>query len=162
MNISKIMTKRIGSLGWLLLLLFSPSWVFAGEADLVVPDLGSVKFMNIDGRSLLLSGLLICVLGFAFGLIQFFQIKKMQVHHSMQEVSELIYETCKTYLVAQGKFLLLLEVLVGGIIFLYFWWLRHFDLGRVGIILICSLIGIGGSYLLAWFGIRINTMANSR
>ena len=135
---------------------------WAGESDLVIPDLRSVNFLNTDGRTLLLSGMVICIFGFMFGFVQFLQIKNMKVHRSMQEISELIYETCKTYLITQGKFILILEFLVGLIIAVYFGWLRHFGAGKVIIILICSLIGIAGSYFVAWFGMRINTMANSR
>src|SRR5437867_5047034 len=97
-----------------------------------------------------------------FGVIIYRQLKKLPVHHSMREISELIYETCKTYLITQGKFILLLEALIGVIIFVYFFWLRHFPLPQVIVILIFSLIGIGGSYSVAWFGMRINTFANSR
>ena len=157
-----IAIQRYLKILWALILLFwgSPAW--AGEADLVIPDLSSVTFLNIDGRTLLLSGIAICVFGLIFGLRQFLSIKKMPAHPSMLEVSELIYETCKTYLITQGKFLLILEVLIGLFIVAYFGWLRHFDAGKVAIILACSLIGIGGSYGVAWFGMRINTMANSR
>src|SRR6185503_10950692 len=97
-----------------------------------------------------------------FGWLQFLQIKNLRVHPSMGNIYELIYETCKTYLITQGKFLLCLEILVGGIIAAYFGWLRHFEIDRVVIILVCSLIGIAGSYSVAWFGMRINTLANSR
>lgn len=136
--------------------------VWAGESDLIIPDLSSVNFLNTDGKTLLLWGLIICVFGFIFGFYQFLQIKKMAVHQSMRDISELIYETCKTYLITQGKFILILEALVGLIIVAYFGWLRHFEAGKVLIIVICSLIGIAGSYFVAWFGMRINTMANSR
>ncbi len=142
--------------------LFIPSRSWAGEADLVIPDLSSVGFLGTDGRSLLLWGLFICAFGFAFGFYQFMKIKKLQVHQSMHEISELIYETCKTYLITQGKFLLLLEGLVGLIIAAYFGWLRHFAFDKVAIILAASLLGIAGSYAVAWFGMRINTLANSR
>lgn len=138
------------------------SFVFAGEADLIIPDLTSVHFFQIDGRSLLLAGLAVCVFGFIFGLSQFLHIKRIRVHESMSEISELIYETCKTYLITQGKFILLLEALVGLIIIFYFGWLRHFEANKIILILICSLIGIAGSYFVAWFGMRINTLANSR
>src|SRR3989338_3897196 len=135
---------------------------FASEADLIIPDLTSVTFFNTNGHSLLLWGLLICLLGIFFGFAQFLQIKKMQVHKSMHDISELIYETCKTYLITQGKFIHLLEFLVGLVMVAYFGWLRHFEASKVVVILICSLIGIAGSYSVAWFGMRINTMANSR
>lgn len=138
----------------------APAW--AGEADLIVPDLASVSFLGIDGKTLLLYGIIICVFGLLFGLIQFISIMKMPVHKAMKDISELIYETCKTYLITQGKFLLVLEILVGLVMIAYFGWLRHMEFAKVAMILICSLIGIAGSYGVAWFGMRINTMANSR
>ena len=134
----------------------------AGEANLVLPDLSVVDFHGVNGRTLLMSGLAICALGLLFGLATFAQLKALPVHASMLEVSELIYETCKTYLVTQGKFILLLEAFIGVIIVLYFGLLLHFDASKVFIILLFSLIGIGGSYGVAWFGIRVNTFANSR
>ncbi len=134
----------------------------AGEADLVIPDLRSVNFLNTDGHTLLTWGLLVCVFGFVFGFMQFLQVRKIKVHPSMGEISELIYETCKTYLITQGKFILILEALVGVIIVAYYGWLRHFEFNKVAMILACSLVGIAGSYFVAWFGMRINTLANSR
>jgi K(+)-stimulated pyrophosphate-energized sodium pump len=133
-----------------------------GEANLKIPDLGQVHVGGVNGRSLLMSGLAVCVLGLVFGLVIFSQLKNMAVHESMREISELIYETCKTYLITQGKFILLLEVFIGIIIVLYFGFLLHFEATRVVIILLFSLVGIAGSYGVAWFGIRINTFANSR
>ncbi len=133
-----------------------------GEANLVIPDLSSVNFMGINGRSLLMAGLLVCAAGLLFGLIIYRQLKSMAVHESMREVSELIYETCKTYLVTQGKFILILELFIGFVILLYFGWLLAFAPMKVAIILAFSLVGIAGSYGVAWFGIRINTFANSR
>ncbi|HYN81561.1 MAG TPA: sodium-translocating pyrophosphatase [Gemmatimonadaceae bacterium] len=133
-----------------------------GEASLVIPDLSSVDFMGIDGRSLLMAGLLVCAAGLLFGLIIYGQLKRMAVHESMREISELIYETCKTYLITQGKFILILELFIGFVILLYFGWLLAFEPIKVAIILAFSLVGIGGSYGVAWFGIRINTFANSR
>src|SRR5450432_3179449 len=134
-----------------------------GEATLVLPDLGSVNFLgSTPGSTLLSSGLVVCLLGLAFGLVIYRQLKNMPVHKSMLEISELIYETCKTYLVTQGKFILLLEVFIGIIMVFYFGVLRHFEPMKVIVILIFSLIGIGGSYGVAWFGIRTNTFANSR
>jgi K(+)-stimulated pyrophosphate-energized sodium pump len=133
-----------------------------GEANLVLPDLSSVDFRGINGRSLLMSGLLVCGLGLLFGLMTFTQLKALPVHASMLEVSDLIYETCKTYLVTQGKFILILEVFIGIIIAFYYGVLERLDPVRVVIILVFSLIGIGGSYGVAWFGIRVNTFANSR
>src|SRR5204862_3257705 len=133
-----------------------------GEANLVLPDLSTVDFRGVNGRTLLSGGLVICALGLGFGLFVFAQLKCLPVHDSMREVSELIYETCKTYLVTQGKFILILEVFIGVIMVFYFGVLSHFDPVRVVIILLFSLIGIGGSYGVAWFGIRVNTFANSR
>ncbi len=134
----------------------------ASEAELVLPDLGSVSFLGLTGHNLLLIGLVVSLLGFGFGVIMYSQLKKLPVHRSMSEISELIYETCKTYLVTQGKFILLLEVFIGAIIVVYFGVLRHFSVDKVLMILLFSLIGIAGSYGVAWFGIRINTFANSR
>jgi K(+)-stimulated pyrophosphate-energized sodium pump len=133
-----------------------------GEANLIVPDLSSVDFLGINGRSLLMAGLLVCAAGLLFGLIIYGQLKRMPVHQSMRDISELIYETCKTYLITQGKFILILELFIGLVILLYFGWLLAFEPIKVAIILAFSLIGIGGSYGVAWFGIRINTFANSR
>ncbi len=134
-----------------------------GEANLIIPDLSQVSFLGgIHGRSLLMGGLFVCALGLLFGLVMYGQLKRMAVHQSMREISELIYETCKTYLITQGKFILILEVFIGFVILLYFGFLLHFDPMKVAIILLFSLVGIGGSYGVAWFGIRINTFANSR
>jgi K(+)-stimulated pyrophosphate-energized sodium pump len=133
-----------------------------GEANLVLPDLGTVDFQGINGRSLLLGGLVVCALGLAFGMVIFVQLRNLPVHASMREISELIYETCKTYLVTQGKFILLLEVFIGVIMVFYFGVLQHFDAVKVVVILLFSLVGIAGSYGVAWFGIRVNTFANSR
>jgi K(+)-stimulated pyrophosphate-energized sodium pump len=133
-----------------------------GEAALVLPDLSTVDFRGINGRTLLMGGLVVCAVGLLFGLMTFVQLKNLPVHPSMLEVSELIYETCKTYLVTQGKFILLLEVFIGVIMVFYFGFLEHLEPMRVAIILIFSLVGIAGSYGVAWFGIRVNTFANSR
>jgi K(+)-stimulated pyrophosphate-energized sodium pump len=133
-----------------------------GEASLKIPDLGQVQVAGMGGRTLLTFGLGVCVLGLVFGLVIYSQLKSLPVHAAMREISELIYETCKTYLITQGKFILILEVFIGIIIVLYFGFLLHFEATRVLIILLFSLIGIGGSYGVAWFGIRINTFANSR
>jgi K(+)-stimulated pyrophosphate-energized sodium pump len=133
-----------------------------GEASLVVPDLSTVEFFGINARLLLGIGLIVCLLGLAFGLFNYLRVKNLPVHKSMREISELIYETCKTYLVTQGKFLLILWAFIGAVIIIYFGVLLHFEIFRVIIILLFSLIGIAGSYGVAWFGIRINTLANSR
>jgi K(+)-stimulated pyrophosphate-energized sodium pump len=135
-----------------------------GEASLKLPDLSTVSHFGFSGPALLMIGLLFCVGGLLFGLTIFVQLKNMPVHRSMREMSELIYETCKTYLVTQGKFILLLWVFIAVIISLYFGWLA--PVGNVAltlpIILGFSLVGIAGSYGVAWFGIRVNTFANSR
>src|SRR5712671_5982628 len=102
-----------------------------GEANLILPDLSTVDFHGVNGRTLLMSGLLICALGLLFGLMTFAQLKALPVHASMLEVSELIYETCKTYLVTQGKFILLLEVFIGAIMVMYFGVLQHLEAYRV-------------------------------
>ncbi|AUX39871.1 potassium transporter [Sorangium cellulosum] len=134
----------------------------ASESDLVLPDLGSQSFGGVDGRTLLLGGIVVCALGFVFGLVIFTQLNKLPVHRAMREISELIYETCKTYLVTQFKFILVLEVLIGAVMVLYFGVLRGMDAGKVVVILLSSLVGIAGSCGVAWFGMRINTFANSR
>ncbi len=133
-----------------------------GEANLIIPDLDAVEFLGMSGTTLLTGGLLVCILGLLFGLVIYGQLKKMEVHGSMLEISELIYETCKTYLITQGKFILILELFIGFVILLYFGFLLDFEATKVAIILLFSLIGIAGSYGVAWFGIRINTFANSR
>src|SRR6202043_3665415 len=135
-----------------------------GEASLKLPDLSQVSFFNgaIDGHKLLLIGILFCLFGLGFGMTIFMRLKNLPVHRSMREISELIYETCKTYLSTQGKFILLLWVFIAVIILLYFGVLQHMEAMRVAIILAFSLVGIAGSYGVAWFGIRVNTFANSR
>jgi K(+)-stimulated pyrophosphate-energized sodium pump len=133
-----------------------------GEASLMLPNLSQADFHGINGRTLLMAGLGVCVLGLLFGLIIFTKLKNLPVHRAMRDISELIYETCKTYLITQGRFILILEVFIGIIMLIYFGFLQHFAPMKVATILIFSLIGIGGSYGVAWFGIRINTFANSR
>ncbi|HKB12322.1 MAG TPA: sodium-translocating pyrophosphatase, partial [Vicinamibacterales bacterium] len=137
-----------------------------GEANLVLPDLSTVTFSGINGRTLLMGGLVVCAAGLLFGLVTFTRLKNLPVHSSMREVSELIYETCKTYLVTQGKFILILWAFIAVIIAAYFGWLAPVPGKSIGvtlpIILLFSLIGIAGSYGVAWFGIRVNTFANSR
>ena len=151
----------------LILLTSSTAWASepagGGEAALILPDLNSVSFLGgIPGGRLLMGGIVICLLGLVFGLAMSRHLRDLPVHKSMLEISELIYETCKTYLITQGKFILMLEVLIGTIMVVYFGVLRHFDFAKVAVILLFSLIGIAGSYGVAWFGIRINTYANSR
>ena len=133
-----------------------------GEANLKLPDLSTVSFLGIDGHKILLFGLIFCVFGLIFGLVIYSRLKNLPVHRTMREISELIYETCKTYLITQGKFILLLEIFIAVVIVLYFGVLLKFEAMRVGIILLFSLVGIAGSYGVAWFGIRVNTFANSR
>jgi K(+)-stimulated pyrophosphate-energized sodium pump len=137
-----------------------------GEAALKMPDLSQVTFMGIDGHRLLLVGLVFCFLGLAFGLVIYMQLKNLPVHRSMKEISELIYETCKTYLTTQGKFIMILWVFIAIIVVAYFGILRpvpgHSIAVTLPMILLFSLIGIAGSYGVAWFGIRVNTFANSR
>jgi K(+)-stimulated pyrophosphate-energized sodium pump len=135
----------------------------SGEVNLVVPPLEGVTFLNnISGPTLLKGGLFISLLGMVFGLVIYQRLKNLPVHPSMREISELIYETCKTYLLTQGRFLMILEIFIGAAIIFYFGFLLHLDLFRVIVILVFSIIGILGSYTVAWFGIRVNTFANSR
>jgi K(+)-stimulated pyrophosphate-energized sodium pump len=134
-----------------------------GEVNLELPDLNQVTFLNgITGHNLLLFGIVISLLGLGFGLAIYKQLQKMPVHRAMREISELIYATCKTYLTTQGKFILILEAFIAVVIVLYFGVLSGLEPFRVFIILLFSLIGIAGSYGVAWFGIRVNTFANSR
>jgi K(+)-stimulated pyrophosphate-energized sodium pump len=133
-----------------------------GEAHLILPDLSQGAFIGINGRTLLMAGLGICALGLLFGLITYMKLRDLPVHTTMRDVSELIWETCKTYLQTQGKFLLILEIFIGVIILFYFGYFEHFDAVKVIVILLFSVIGIAGSYSVAWYGIRVNTFANSR
>src|ERR1700674_2753527 len=143
-----------------------PSPEAGGEAGLRLPDLSSVSFLGIDGHRLLMIGILFCIAGLGFGLAIYMRLKNLRVHRAMLEISELIYETCKTYLVTQGKFLLLLWVFIAVVIILYFGVLSPVPGKPVAltlpIILAFSLVGIAGSFGVAWFGIRVNTFANSR
>ena len=138
----------------------------SGEAALKLPDLSQVTFMGVDGHRLLMVGLVFCFLGLMFGLAIYMQLKNLPVHRSMREISELIYETCKTYLTTQGKFIMILWVFIAVIVVAYFGFLRpvpgHPVALTVPMILLFSLVGIAGSYGVAWFGIRVNTFANSR
>ena len=144
-----------------------------GEANLLIPDLSSVQFFGLPGHTLLMAGLVVCALGLLFGLVIYGQLKRLPVHESMREISELIYETCKTYLTTQGKFILVLWLFIGSIAAVYFGALAEttdasgavvhgFPPIKVAVILLFSLVGIAGSYGVAWFGIRVNTFANSR
>jgi K(+)-stimulated pyrophosphate-energized sodium pump len=133
-----------------------------GEANLQLPDLSKVPFLGLNGHTLLLWGIAFCIFGLIFGMTIYSRLKNMPVHRSMREISELIYETCKTYLITQGKFLLLLWAFIAAVIVLYFGVLEKYEAFRVAIILVFSVVGIAGSYGVAWFGIRVNTFANSR
>jgi K(+)-stimulated pyrophosphate-energized sodium pump len=157
-----------------LLTVLTPALAHASsEASLVMPDLSSVRFLGMPGDQLLMIGIGVCVLGLLFGAVIFRQLKNLPVHASMREISELIYETCKTYMITQGKFLLVLEAFIGAVMIYYFGWLAktenpltgelvNFPFQKVAVIILFSLVGIAGSYAVAWFGIRINTFANSR
>jgi K(+)-stimulated pyrophosphate-energized sodium pump len=139
-----------------------PTEAAGGEANLHLPDLNQATFFGIHGDTLLMSGLVVCALGLLFGFLTYIQLRDLPVHKAMREVSELIWETCKTYLFTQGKFLLILECFIGVIIFFYFGYFQHFDAVKLATVLAFSVIGIAGSYGVAWYGIRVNTFANSR
>src|SRR5690348_3462945 len=137
----------------------------ASEMDLQIPAINTtynILGMQMTGHALLLGGFAICALGALFGFVQFNAVKKLPVHSSMAEVSNIIYETCKTYLLQQGRLLIVLEVLIGSVIAVYFSFVQQLPLTTVGMILLWSVFGILGSYGVAWFGVRINTYANSR
>jgi K(+)-stimulated pyrophosphate-energized sodium pump len=145
-----------------------------GEASLILPDLSQVQFLGVSGRTLLMGGLVVCALGLLFGWRFYTQLRNLPVHRSMLEVSELIYETCKAYLIQQGKFLVILWIFITVAVLFYYGWLAPhpneqtheleagFPAYKLAIIVLFSLIGMAGSYGVAWFGIRINTFANSR
>ena len=143
----------------LLSLFCSASSVFASEADLKVPSICEISAFDYQ---LLLIGLGVSIIGVVFGLIEYLKVRRIDVHEAMANVGNTIFETCKTYLVQQGKFLLVLEILIGLCIAYYFGVLSQMGWKNVGIILAWSVIGILGSYSVAWFGIRMNTLANSR
>ncbi|MEO5961269.1 MAG: sodium-translocating pyrophosphatase, partial [Opitutaceae bacterium] len=151
-------------LGAAALTLVSSSAVHASEADIRIPDLRTVSFLNdsLSGMNVLMIGLVVCALGVVYGWMQYLQTKNLQVHKSMADVSQIIWETCKTYLWQQGKFLAVLWLLIAACMVYYFGFLSHNTAGHVVIILAASVLGILGSYGVAWFGIRINTVANSR
>jgi K(+)-stimulated pyrophosphate-energized sodium pump len=160
--------RNAKKLSWILVIicLFTlASSAFASEADIKIPDLTTVKFSGlggISGISLMYFGIVMCAIGAIFGLVQYMQTKGLPVHESMANVSNTIWETCKTYLFTQGKFLAILWVLIAACIFFYFNVLEHKSIGDVIVILLASILGILGSYGVAWFGIRINTVSNSR
>jgi K(+)-stimulated pyrophosphate-energized sodium pump len=143
-------------------LAFGQEHAAGGEANLQLPDLSTVNFLGMNGHSLLMFGPLFCILGMVFGLFMYVHLKGLPAHRAMKEVSQLIWETCKTYLLHQGKFLLLLWSFIAVVILAYFAVLLHFSAVRVIIILAFSVLGMAGSYGVAWFGIRVNTLANSR
>ncbi|HMS36661.1 MAG TPA: sodium/proton-translocating pyrophosphatase, partial [Arachnia sp.] len=133
-----------------------------GEANLQLPDLGSITFVGLPGDVLLGLGLIVCALGLGFGVLTYSSLKKMPAHAAMREISELIYTTCKAYLKQQGKFLFLLWAFIATIIVVYYLFLVGFGVGKTAIVIGFSLIGMAGSYGVAWYGIRVNTLANSR
>ncbi len=149
--------------GLLLLSAFLPAISFASEADLKIPELKNRFFADVfSGGELLWYSSIIIVMGLLFGIIQYLRIKKLPVHYSMLDVSETIYATCKTYLIQQGRFLIILLGIIAVIIFYYFFFLSHMSIDKVFLVLLWTILGISGSYGVAWFGIRINTLANSR
>jgi K(+)-stimulated pyrophosphate-energized sodium pump len=158
----KVLSSGIASLGLSLGSLIFPALARASEADLILPNFKTGSFLGMTGFNLLLIGIAVCAFGMFFGFVIFMRVKKLPVHRAMREVSELIYETAKTYLITQGKFLIILEALIGVIIVTYFGYLQHLAAVKVLVILLFSVLGILGSYSVAWFGIRINTFANSR
>src|SRR5438445_8660406 len=161
-RLTKILMPTLAVLSLASAAFAQPGGEVGGEANLKLPDLSQVTFLGVDGHKLLLIGILFCVLGLGFGLTIYTRLKNLPVHRAMREISELIYETCKTYLITQGKFILILETFIAVIIVLYFGVLLKYEALRVAIILAFSLVGIAGSYGVAWFGIRVNTFANSR
>ncbi|HLK88927.1 MAG TPA: sodium-translocating pyrophosphatase [Polyangia bacterium] len=146
-----------------------PAPARASEASLVIPDLAAVRFFGVDGWTLLaVAGVAVCALGFVFGLVQFQRLRRLPVHRSMLEISELIYETCKTYLITQVRFIVVLGLFIGTIMVVYFKFLavdhlgQHLGWDKVATIIGFSIVGVTGSCAVAWFGIRVNTFANSR
>ncbi len=157
------MTKVLNRLGFIFLTFFMSPFAFASEADLKLPQLNvDFPMLGLNGQQILVGGIVVAILGILFGLMEYFKIKNLPVHKSMRDMSELIYETCKTYLFQQGKLLIVLEVFIGICILFYFGYLEGMEVDRVALILMWSVLGILGSFGVAWFGIRINTFANSR
>ncbi|HTO52994.1 MAG TPA: sodium-translocating pyrophosphatase [Myxococcota bacterium] len=151
----------------LLAAFFGADAAFASEASLKLPSFSTPLFFggSTSGASILIWGLAVSALGLVFGIVQYTQLRNLPVHKSMLEISELIYATCQQYLITQGRFIIQLWVFIGAVIVLYFGFLvddPDMNFGRVGIILLFSLVGVAGSYGVAWFGIRVNTFANSR
>ncbi|MDR0915390.1 MAG: sodium-translocating pyrophosphatase [Endomicrobium sp.] len=139
---------------------------FANEVSLNIPKLKNITFTLfnyiITGQQLLQCGLLICLIGIMFGMYHFYSIKKLPTYSNMKDIAELIYQTCKSYLIVQSKFVIRLEILLAIIIFIYFRLIQNLSFIKVTIILFCNIIGILGSYFVAWFGMRINNYANAR
>jgi len=153
----------------LLILIALPSLAFAegehkigGEVNAALPDLGQAQMLGTSGKTLLFAGMGVCALGLVFGLVIFYQLRDLAVHRSMKDVSELIYTTCKTYLLTQGKFIMLLWVFMSVIMMAYYGYFVKLPIASLALILLFSLVGIAGSCFVAWFGIRVNTFANSR
>jgi K(+)-stimulated pyrophosphate-energized sodium pump len=164
MGFTKV-SQRLSVFAVSLLLLLMAAPVFAGEADIVLPDLSQVNFPifgGLSGLSIMYFGLIICIVGLIFALVQAAQTKNMPAHKSMLDVSGIIWETCKSYLTQQGKFLIILWILIAVCMTYYFMGLSHAPVGNMAIILFASILGILGSYGVAWFGMRINTYANAR
>ncbi|MFZ5807310.1 MAG: sodium-translocating pyrophosphatase [Verrucomicrobiota bacterium] len=157
-------------LSWILsiamLIIGLPAVAFAGEADLVLPVTSNVAYnilgFTLNGSTILWIGLLVCFAGMVYGYIEYKSLKNLPAHKSMSDVSALIYGTCRTYLFQQAKLLVLLEVLIGATMVFYFYFLKHMPIAHVGLILLWSVIGIGGAFSVAWFGMLINNIANSR
>ncbi len=147
------MRKKILSI---IFILFSPVYIFAGEANLKIPTL------NDNQQTILIAGLFICILGMIFGVYQYRKVKNLKAHKSMLDVAQIIFETCKTYLIQQGKLLVVLFIFIAVCVSFYFGYLMETEFGGVLLILSWTVIGILGSYSVAWFGIRMNTLANSR
>ncbi|MEI6603101.1 MAG: sodium-translocating pyrophosphatase [Clostridia bacterium] len=147
---------KVAILSMILLVFFAPVTSYASEANLIIPDMSPTQ------NNILLIGVLICLLGMAFGLYQFLRVRKIKAHQSMLDVSKTIFETCKTYLIQQGKFIAILFLIIGSIVTFYFGFLQATAVGGVLIIIVWMLLGILGSYGVAWYGIRMNTLANSR
>src|SRR3989339_751838 len=139
-----------------ILVIFNPIYIFAGEANLKIPTL------NDNQQSILIAGLFVCLLGLVFGVFQYYKVKKLKAHQSMLDVAQIIFETCKTYLIQQGKLLFVLFIFIAVCVAFYFGILLETNVGGVLLILSWTVIGILGSYGVAWFGIRMNTLANSR
>lgn len=155
-KINKMVKAVLGSLSSLAILLLTPALAMASEANLKIPQLSPSQNLILE------AGIVVCLLGMVFGFYQFKQVQKLRAHESMLDVAQTIYETCKTYLIQQGKLLAILFVFIGICIAFYFGFLQQMAIGNVLFILMWTIIGILGSYGVAWYGIRMNTLANSR